>query len=108
MPATTTATAGRNPQDDRGRFIQVVGEISVHAAVLPKDADAVTIGRVSLGPPEVRDAYRATLLGLHYTVSVPIDPAQAAAAPDCSVQVVFHDGRTGLEHRAEKTIELTP
>ncbi len=97
-----------SPQDERGRFVQIVGDLSVHAAMLPADADAITIGRVTLGPTEVREAYRSTLLGTHYTVTLPIDLAQDVKLPDdCSVQVVFHDGRSGLEHRAEKPIALS-
>ncbi len=36
------------PSDGRGRFVQLVGDLSVHAAALPADGDAVTLGRVNL------------------------------------------------------------
>lgn len=94
-----------DPEDDRGRFVQIVGELSVHAAVLPAGADAVTIGRVTLSPGEVREAYRS-LLGTHYTVTVPVDLGELSAPGECSVRVIFRDGRSGLEYRAEREIKL--
>lgn len=104
-----TLTVYVDAEDDRGRFVQIAGDLSVHAAVLPAGADAITIGRVTLGPAQVREAYRSTLLGTHYTLTVPIDVGAITPAPgDCSVRVVFHDGVTGLEHRAEKSIVIMP
>ncbi len=93
------------PRDGWGRFVQLVGELSVHAAVLPASTDAKTIGRIALDPLEVRRAYRATILGTHYTIELPIDLANVNQ-PECLIQVEFHDALTDQRHSAEHSIEL--
>ncbi|MCI0366190.1 MAG: hypothetical protein L0219_20205, partial [Phycisphaerales bacterium] len=60
------------PTDGRGRFTQLVGSVSVNAALVPADGEAQTVGRVTLNPAEIRDAYRSTITGIHYTIEVPI------------------------------------
>ncbi len=96
------------PSDGRGRFVQLVGELSVHAATLPADGDAITLGRVTLGPRELRDAYRSTFLGTHYTVDVPITIAPGATPTECTVQVEFVDGRDGRTVTAQLPLDLAP
>ena len=96
------------PTDGRGRFVQLVGELSVHAAVLPADGDAITLGRVRLGPLELRDAYRSTFLGTHYTVDVPITIALGATQTQCTVKVVFVDGHNGRTVTDQLAVDLEP
>ncbi len=94
------------PTDGLGRFVQMVGELAVHAAILPPDAEAITIGRITLGPGEVRGAYRSSLLGTLYAVTVPIAVPEGVDAAECTLKAVFLDGRTGLRHTDEHVIEL--
>ncbi len=94
--------------DGRGRFVQLVGALSVHAATLPADGDAITLGRVTLGPRELRDAYRSTFLGTHYTVKVPITIAPGATQTECTVQVEFVDGRDGRTVVTQLPLDLAP
>ncbi len=96
------------PTDGRGRFVQLVGALSVHAATLPADGDAITLGRVTLGPLELRDAYRSTFLGTHYTVKVPITIAPGATQTECTVQVEFIDGRDGRTLTTQLPLDLEP
>jgi hypothetical protein len=99
-----------NPRDGRSRFLQIVGTLSVHAAVLPPDADAITIGRRTLDPIELRDAYRSGVTGTHYTVELPIESGNGdneASLPNSAiVRVEFTDARTGAVHAAERAIPL--
>ena len=95
------------PVDGWGRFMQIVGTLSVHAAVLPPDADAQTIGRVQLDPGDLRRAYRSSFTGTHYTVTVPITTAKGLDAAGCVVYAEFVDGATGLCYVAEHGIGLT-
>ena len=88
--------------------MQLVGELSVHAAVLPADGDAITLGRVRLGPLELRDAYRSTFLGTHYTVDVPITIALGATQTQCTVKVVFVDGHNGRTVTDQLAVDLEP
>ncbi len=96
------------PTDGRGRFVQLVGALSVHAATLPADGDAITLGRVTLGPRELRDAYRSTFLGTHYTIDVPITIAAGATQTECTVQVEFVDGRDGRTVTTQLPLDLEP
>jgi len=96
------------PTDGRGRFVQLVGALSVHAATLPADGDAITLGRVTLGPRELRDAYRSTFLGTHYTIDVPITIAAGATQTECTVQVEFVDGHDGRSVTGQLPVDLEP
>jgi hypothetical protein len=96
------------PTDGRGRFVQMVGELSVHAATLPGDNDAITLGRVTLGPGELRNAYRSSFLGTHYTVEVPITIADPATQTPCTVKVEFIDGHSGRTVTGQLPLDLEP
>jgi len=100
-------------EDGLGRFIQLVGDLSILAALLDQQSGASTIGQVQLTPMQVRDAYRSSFTGTHYTISVPITlPATAAhsrataARWSATVRAVFRDGTTGAELAAERPIGL--
>lgn len=95
-----------DPEDGFGRFVQLVGTLTVHVAILPADADAQTIGRFSLKPGQLRAAYRAGFSGTHYTIEVPIQLTPENTGQTCLVRVIFEDGHTGLEHSTEREIKL--
>jgi len=99
-----------DPADGLGRFVQMVGTVTVNAAILPADADAVTIGRATFGPREVRDAYRSGITGVFYVFDVRIklpERSASGAVPDsCQVRVVYSDGLTGESFAADRTISL--
>lgn len=94
------------PADGLGRFVQAVGHISAHAAILPAGGEATTIGRLTLGPAAVREAYRSSFMGTHYTLLVPISPPEDLAAATCVAQIEYVDGRTGSRVTDEIGIEL--
>jgi hypothetical protein len=94
------------PRDGRGRFVQLVGTLSVNAALMPAEAAAETVGRLTLGPLELRDAYRSGITGTHYTIEVPVTLPPAAAEREILVRVVYVDGRTGAEHTAQRAVPL--
>jgi hypothetical protein len=95
--------------DGRGRFLQLVGPMSVHAAVLPAEAESTTIGQQTFTPDAVREAYRSGFTGTHYTFELPIErPAAAEAVTSATVRVEHVDGRTGKRYGAQRAIELRP
>ena len=118
------------PTDGLGRFLQIVGRVAMHAAILPSDGPAKTIGQKTLGPAEVRDGYRSAFTGQYYALALPIDPPEtpktvipaataageisAAAsvlppespATQCTVRVEFTDGYTGQKFSTERVIDL--
>jgi len=96
------------PADGMGRFVQLAGWLSVHAADLPPGAEARTLGRITLDPTEVRQAYRAGFLGTHYTVTLPLTlPADRPEGP-CTVRVIYEDGRSRRRVSDEREIDLQP
>jgi hypothetical protein len=97
-----------NPVDGRGRFVPLVGTLSIHAAVLT-NGDAVTIARQEMTPEQVRDAYRSGFTGTHYTIHLPIDwpdeiDPEAARAQPVVVRVTYDDGHTGERFIAERSL----
>ncbi len=95
------------PSDGLDRFVQMVGHLSAHAAILPTNGDAVTIGRANLGPAEVRQAYRSSALGTHYTVTLPIESPPDAQTTTVIAQVEFTDAYDGRVLTARSDIGLT-
>lgn len=105
------------PRDGRGRFIQMTGHLSVHVAMLPADADAFTIGRLTLTPSQLREAYRSGFSGTHYTIRLPITLKPPGTTPGenldsrvgkmCLLRVIYLDGVTGIEHSARREIKLS-
>ena len=87
-----------NPADGLGRFVQFAGTLSVTAAILPPDTDPISIGRQALSPLRLRDTYRSSLTGVHYTIELPVTLPPQADEPgyqQAVVRVVYTDGRTG-------------
>lgn len=105
-----TLTAYIQPVDGLGRFVQLVGTVSITAAILPVNADAVTIGRATFTPAHVRDAYRSALTGTHYAFEVPVKiPGgfNSAANPDTvTIRVQYSDGLTGETLSADRSINM--
>lgn len=90
------------PYDGVERFVQVVGRLRVRVDGLPPasavgDAPPVALGSVDLGPAELREAYRSSPLGTHYTIVVPLSTAPAARA-SLAISAEFSDALSGRVH----------
>ncbi len=94
------------PADSLGRFVQIVGTLTAHAAILPAAGEARTVGRVTLDPAALREAYRSSFTGTHYTVELPFNPDGLHGASEIIVHINFTDGLTGRELTAERTVPL--
>jgi outer membrane murein-binding lipoprotein Lpp len=96
------------PADGMGRFVQLAGWLSVHAADLPAGAEAETLGRITLEPIEVRQRYRTSFMGTHYSITLPLTlPADRPEGP-CTVRVIYEDGRSRRRVSDEREIDLQP
>ncbi len=92
-----------HPEDGRGRFLQMVGSIEV--VIVAIDAEGpYTLGRKSLDPLAVRDAYRSSFMGTHYSAEVAVSPRNRDEV--CQAVVLFTDGRSGEQFRAERQVRL--
>lgn len=97
-----------NPIDGRGRFVPLVGTMRVHAVIIQNDGP-VSLASSDLSPDRVRDAYRSSFTGSHYTIRLPIDWPESvdrdlARSEPIIVQVRFIDGVSGLELLAERSV----
>ena len=92
------------PKDGLGRFLQIVGDVTLHAAVLPSDAPAQTIGQRSIGPKELREGYRSSFTGQYYALSLPIEAP--TGANECTLRITYRDGYSGREFSTERVISL--
>lgn len=91
-------------RDGRGRFLQLVGSLSLNAAILPADAEAVTVARCTLDPIELRETYRSGIGGTHYTIECPLTYPAAAGVDAIDVRVTYRDATSGREHTASRSI----
>lgn len=94
------------PADSLGRFVQIVGTLTAHAAILPAAGEARTVGRLTLDPAALREAYRSSFTGTHYTVELPLETNELGDATELTARVIFTDGLTGRELTAERTVPL--
>lgn len=84
-----------NPRDGRGRFLQIVGRLTVSVAILRAGSKPESVATATFGPSEVRDAWRSGFMGSHYAFSVPLSiPAEFRNEP-VTVSVRFDDALSG-------------
>jgi hypothetical protein len=113
------------PFDGRQRFVQIVGTLTVRADLIPPataengaqrapgakpgnsppSAPPLSLGTVTLTPTDLREAYRSSPLGTHYTVRVPVS---AAVPPGATLAVTaeFLDALSGQAHRASSVAPI--
>lgn len=100
-----------SPRDGRARFVPIVGTLKVQALILPATLDqsvgakpeehVLAVVERTLGPAEVRDAYRSGLSGTHYAVEIPLAAPLADRAARVLFRVEFLDALTGQVQKAE-------
>lgn len=77
------------PADDRGRFMQVVGELDVRAVAVYREGPPNPLAVLHLDPVAVRDGWRGGLLGSGYLFEVPLGDLKIEDLPS-SIDVVTH------------------
>lgn len=108
------------PKDARDRFVQAVGTMTVSLMQLPaagsEDPPQILVTR-TLSPRELREAYRNTLLSVHYSIQLALDPpllkrdtdSERELAhepiPPMQLLVTFYDAITNITHTELKLID---
>jgi hypothetical protein len=97
-----------DPFDGRDRFIQIVGTLTVDAIIAGATGDAAPlIVSTTLGPADVRDAYRAAVLtGYYYLVELPVEASAIPPEGTVTLRARFADALTGEAHDAEATSRI--
>jgi hypothetical protein len=101
------------PLDGKSRFVQVAGDLRVQAWLEPEDAsgERVLLDEVLLGPTGLREAYRSTLLSVHYTIQLELDPQLPLDRLDrpgngtILLLARFDDAITGMSHTAQRVLK---
>ena len=94
--------------DGRRRFVQVAGRLVLEATLLPPperpDAEfgARVLGRVELGPVDLRDAYRSSPMGTHYAAAIPLRPGNRPLEGTIVLRATLYDAITGRRLTAER------
>lgn len=98
------------PFDGRRRFIQVAGRLTVEATLIPgpvgaPDVQPMPLGVRILSPIELREAYRASPMGTHYAVRLPLEPGTEPPPGTIILRAELLDPASGLSHKAERIVE---
>lgn len=99
-------TAFIKPTDGRGRFTQMVGKVSMQLIATPEGTSAVTLASRTFDAFEVREAYRSSFMGTHYTFEMPIEPVREKSVASLLLVVQYEDGVTGAKLMAERQMML--
>ena len=102
-----------SPSDDRGRFLPVVGSLSVTVVGVSVQDDPMLLAQQVFTPTEVRDAWRGGLMGSGYVFEVPLNGSLHEGLPDSlDVVTLFENGagdRPGLrDERPVRVRRFTP
>lgn len=108
-PAFDAVEVYVRPFDGRRRFVQVVGRLRVRADAVPSAGSESAmpprmLGQAELGPGELREAYRSSVMGTHYAVRVPVEAGAWPTEGSVAVSVELLDALSGRVHRAESLI----
>lgn len=96
------------PADDRGRFMQIVGNLSVRVIAVPDDGPPIPLAVARFDPLEVREAWRGGVFGTGYVFQIPLSGGEAGPLPE-TVDVVmnFTDATTGIDLRDEQPVRVS-
>jgi hypothetical protein len=112
LPATGVAV-WFEPHDGRGRFVQAVGTATIEALVLAptlkegENAAPERLAITTLTPSQLRDAYRSSFTGTHYTADLKLDKPldrTPGRTPSLVIRVEFQDAITGEVLKGERVI----
>ncbi len=94
------------PRDGRGRFVPIVGTLTIEARHAPPEGSALpeTCFERKLGPGLLRDAYRSGVTGTHYAVEFPAAVPADRRAGEWFIRAIFRDSLTGLTHETTRRL----
>lgn len=94
------------PRDGSGRFLQITGTLRATAAVLIPGREPIAAGKATLGPKALRETYRSTPFGTHYTIDIPLVWEGSDAARAVSIAAEFTDAVTGRAYPVQGTVAI--
>ena len=96
------------PSDDRGRFLQVVGDLSVTVVAVPGSGEPILLARRDFTPSEVREGWRGGMLGSGYVFEIPLSGKLPKALPESVDVVTLFEvaGTGGTSLRDERPVRV--
>ena len=103
-----TMTLRLDPSDDRGRFMQVVGTLTVRVVAVPAEAAPVSLAVARFDPAQVREAWRGGMLGSGYVFEIPLTGWGSETLPETvDVVINFSNAPSGRELRDERPVRVS-
>ncbi len=96
------------PSDGLGRFIQLVGSVSLSLFDLSADGSSRTLATATYSPLQVRDAWRGGLMGSHYTFEVPLASDGWSCQGRVTARLQFVDGLSNRRLEAQREVSRQP
>jgi hypothetical protein len=96
------------PSDDRGRFLQVVGGLSVTVVAVPEVGEPILLAQRDFTPSQVREGWRGGVLGSGYVFEISFTEGLEKELPD-SVDVVTLFQVAGIDRsplRDERPVQV--
>ena len=95
------------PSDDRARFLQIVGSLTVRVVAVPNEGEPIPLAAERFDSLQVREAWRGGVLGSSYVFDVPLKSTQGKKLPPAvDVVIVFKDSRSGRTLRDEVPVRV--
>ena len=95
------------PRDDRGRFLQIVGDLEVRVVAIPDSGAPVQLADVHFDPLAVREGWRGGVMGSGYVFDVPLDGALSGLPPTVDVVTIFTQAGSGRVIRDESPVTVS-
>ncbi len=105
-PNKATLALVIEPRDGLGRFLQITGTLRATAAILIPGREPLAAGKATLGPKAMREAYRSTAFGTHYTIEIPLTWEGSEPARAVSIAAEFTDALTGKAYPVQGTVAI--
>ena len=105
-PNKATLALVIEPRDGLGRFLQITGTLRATAAILIPGREPLAAGKATLGPKSLREAYRSTPFGTHYTIEIPLTWEGSEPARAVSIAAEFTDSLTGKPYPVQGTVAI--
>jgi len=105
-PNKATLALVIEPSDGLGRFLQITGTLRATVVALVPGREPLSAGKATLGPKALREAYRSTAFGTHYTVEIPLAWEGSDSARSVAIAAEFTDALTGKAYPIQGTVAI--
>jgi len=92
------------PRDGRGRFLQIVGRLTVSVASVRAGTEPVEVATARFDPQQIRDAWRSGFMGTHYAFELPLAVPPELRSTPLTVTIRFDDAQTGRSFEDQRRL----